>query len=500
MKKIWLTAFFFLLALICGCRAMDGLKKDLDEVLQKVEMERFNPKEEKVAKESISSHTSKPGEETQTKTVETGRIQQKPGEVEYSLTINPAPEKSSVKLMNIDEQYYPGIKLSPGYYEVMVEYKGYESYREWVKLDNDKTLKIALSQTGSAKVSVGEASPVAAEATAPVQIKKPSVEKETASEIAVVEAAPAPQLPDTLSGHIDTVTSLSFSADGAMLASGSYDSTIIIWSLKDGSILQKINHGDKIRAVSFAPGGNSLASGGNDKLVKLWDAKNGNLINTFRGLTDRVYSIEFAPGGGLIAAGGNNELVIWNTGSGKTEHHLKGDVSPYPRFGTIKAISFNPAGKDADGYMLAFTSQTGIALLNPSNKEVVILPDTSMPASVTYSPNGDYIAWGARHQHSENAYFPRLLKVATREMDAAIFRDDASAAADRVFYTAYVPGSRQLIMLSYNQAVLYDIKTGSIIRKFPGTSATSVTAASLSPDGKIFAATSDNNIRIWKMD
>jgi WD40 repeat protein len=123
-----------------------------------------------------------------------------------------------------------------------------------------------------------------------------------------------------------------------------------------------------------------------------------------------------------------------------------------------------------------------------------------MPASVTYSSNGAYIAWGARHQHSENVYFPRLLKVATREMDPEMFRNDHAATADRVFYTAYAPGGRQLIMLSYGQAVLYDIKTGSIIRKFPGTSATSVTAGALSPDGKIFAAASENNIRLWTME
>jgi WD40 repeat protein len=503
MKQLFLSVFCILLISVFGCRAMDGLKKDLDEVLQKMEMEELNPKEEKTPKESISSHVSKPLEEAPAKKNEPARIKQRPDEVEYSLTINPVPEKSVVKLLNIDEQYYPGIKLSPGYYEVMIESKGYEGYREWIKLDRDKVLKISLSKTGAAKVSAEESSaqkdkPV--HSAEPVQTKKPLAEKESPAGAVLPEPAAGLQLPDTLSGHLDSVSSLSISTDSSLLASGSYDAAVIIWSLKDGSIAHKINHGDKVRAVSFAPGGTSLASGGNDKLVKLWDSQNGNLINTFRGLADRAYCIEFAPGGQTIAAGGNNELIIWNTGSGKIEHHLKGDVAPYPRFGAIKAIAFHPSGRDANGFMLAFTSQTGIALFNPQNKEVRILPDASSPASVTYSPGGHYIAWGARHQRNENAYFPRLLKTATREMDADIFRDDAAAAADRVFYTAYVPGGRQLIMLSYNQAVLYDIKTGSIIRKFPGTSATAVTAASLSPDGKILAATSGNTIRIWKMD
>ncbi len=503
MKKVLLGFICFLFCLHIGCSAMDGLKKDLDSMLQKMEMDSLNPKEEKTGPESISSHVIKPTEEIQTKPQTTGFITQRPDEIEYSLTILPMPEKSSVKLMNIDEQYYPGIKLSPGYYEVLVESKGYESFREWIKLDKDKVLQIALSKTGAAKTTVSEA-PKPAEASAPpvapAQSKKPLAEKEGALETQAIEPEPEPKLPDMLTAHIDLVTSISISSDNSMLGSGSYDATLIIWSLKDGAIVQKINHGDKVRAVCFAPSGNAVASGGNDKLVKLWDAKTGNLLNTFRGLSDRVYSIGFSPGGHLLAAGGNNELIIWNASTGKTEHHLKGDQSPYPRFGAIKAISFNPTGKDADGFVCAFTSQTGIALFNPQTKDVVIVPDATMPASVTYSPNGNYIAWGARHQHNENAYFPRLLKVATREMDLDIFRDDPSAASDRVFYTAYVPGARQLIMLSYHQAVLYDIKTGSIIRKFPGTSSTAVTSACLSPDGKILAATAGNHIQLWKID
>ncbi len=497
MKRMFLAAFCLLLVPICGCRAMDGLKKDLDEVLQKMEMERFNPKEEKAPKESISSHATRSAEGVQANGAGTEGMQPQPWEAQYSLTINPTPEKSIVKLMNIDEEYFPGIKLSAGYYEVMVEHKGYESYREWIKLDKNKAIKIELSHAGAAKVSVADA-PLRTSAS--TQVKKAAVKKGVPQGTEGEESAPGLQLPDTLTGHIDSVTSLSFSPDSTLLASGSYDSTIIIWNLTDGSIVQKMNHGDKVRAVSFAPAGDTLASGGNDKLVKLWDSKTGKSINTFRGLTDRVYSIEFAPGGQMIAAGGNNELILWNSSSGKIEHHLVGNVAPYPRFGTIKCIAFNPNGKDSDGYMFAFTTQPGIALFNPQNKEVMILPDATMPASVTYSPTGKYIAWGARHQRSENEYFPRLLKVAAREMDAEISRDDAAAAADRVFYTAYAPGGKQLIMLSYNQAVLYDIKTGAIIRKFPGTSETAVTAASLSPDGKIFAATAGNNIRLWTMD
>ena len=55
-------------------------------------------------------------------------------------------------------------------------------------------------------------------------------------------------LPDKITGkceecvlsHSDSVTSLSFSPDGKLLASGSDDKTIIIWDINSGSLLKKI--------------------------------------------------------------------------------------------------------------------------------------------------------------------------------------------------------------------------------------------------------------------
>lgn len=498
MKKLSFIFCCIFLAMTCGCKStVDGLQRDITTVLKKMEIESLNPKEKESSKETISTYPAQPAEAENTKKVEAPKTVVRPSEMRYALTIEPNPQDSSIKLMNIDEEYYPGISLSPGYYEVMVEHKGYTAYREWIKVENNKTLKISLNKTGTATVSNVEASQPEAP---PAPIKK---EKPVAKEAQITETPIAPaalQLPATLSSHTESVTCLSFSPDGNMLASGSYDSTVIIWNLKDGSILHKLNQGDKVKTVEFSPQGAALAAGGQDKYVKLWDAKSGKQINTFKGLTDRVYSLEFSPRGDLLAVGGNNEVIMWNTGSGRIEQHLVGNVTPYPRLGPIKAIAFNPDGKDANGISCAFTCQQGIALFKPDNKEIIIIPDKSMPSSLTYSPNGKYIAWGARHQYNENSYYPRFLKVDTREMDQTITRNDDAASPDRIFYTAYTPGGRQLIMLSYNQAVLYDIKTGAIIRTFSGTSETAVTDAALSPDGKILAATAGNNIRLWPLD
>jgi len=48
--------------------------------------------------------------------------------------------------------------------------------------------------------------------------------------------------------------------------------------------------------------------------------------------------------------------------------------------------------------------------------------------------------------------------------------------------------------------VLYDIKTGAILKTFADTSQTAVTDGALSPDGKILAATAGNLIRLFTLD
>ena len=44
-----------------------------------------------------------------------------------------------------------------------------------------------------------------------------------------------------LSGHTDTVTSVALSADGSKVVSGSWDSTVKIWSTETGQVLHTLS-------------------------------------------------------------------------------------------------------------------------------------------------------------------------------------------------------------------------------------------------------------------
>jgi len=75
----------------------------------------------------------------------------------------------------------------------------------------------------------------------------------------------------TLSGHSSSVTSVMFSPDGRMIASGSWDHTIKIWSVSDGCEIGTLRgHSDYIHSVAFSSDGATLASGSDDRTVKPW--------------------------------------------------------------------------------------------------------------------------------------------------------------------------------------------------------------------------------------
>jgi len=74
-----------------------------------------------------------------------------------------------------------------------------------------------------------------------------------------------------LAGHKDAVRSLSFAPDGTMLASGSLDGTIRLWSIPRGEHLGTLpGHMEETSDVAFSPDGRTLASVNIKHSVKFW--------------------------------------------------------------------------------------------------------------------------------------------------------------------------------------------------------------------------------------
>jgi WD40 repeat protein len=55
------------------------------------------------------------------------------------------------------------------------------------------------------------------------------------------------------------INSVDFSPDGSQLVSGSYDFTVLLWSVSTGNLLGSLAHSEKINRVAFHPNGKQVA-------------------------------------------------------------------------------------------------------------------------------------------------------------------------------------------------------------------------------------------------
>lgn len=122
------------------------------------------------------------------------------------------------------------------------------------------------------------------------------------------------QLQQQLTAHTNTVTALSFSADGRLLASCAHDQTARIWACPSGQLLHTlaIQTGSQY-TVAFSADGRLLASGAGDATIYIWDIENGHPLLTLKGHTASVRSVIFVPNRHMLLSVGFDGLIfVWD--------------------------------------------------------------------------------------------------------------------------------------------------------------------------------------------
>jgi WD40 repeat protein/serine/threonine protein kinase len=124
-------------------------------------------------------------------------------------------------------------------------------------------------------------------------------------------AAPGP--PSFLNGHTLPVDGVAFSPDGKMLASSSWDGSVILWDVGARRSLTSLRgHTGNTQDVAFSPDGRTLASCADDSTIKLWNMASLQQAATFHGHRGPVSAIAFSPDGKHLVSAGAGAVRFWH--------------------------------------------------------------------------------------------------------------------------------------------------------------------------------------------
>jgi transducin (beta)-like 1 len=171
------------------------------------------------------------------------------------------------------------------------------------------------------------------------------------------------------SGHTYSITLIKRNSCGKLLASGSCDTTVKIWSTdRDNCVHDLKGHTSSVNDITWTnsclrthnQNYNNLLASCAGNVVILWDVETGSCIHKLSSHDYFVTSINLSPDGKFIVSGyGDKNVFIWSTTSGKL---LKTYESP---FSAVKKVTWN----SRSGKAACLTDDNNLFVLNLKDEQ-----------------------------------------------------------------------------------------------------------------------------------
>lgn len=296
---------------------------------------------------------------------------------------------------------------------------------------------------------------------------------------------------ERLSGHLDWVHSIVFINDG-LLASGSADGTVALWNtetLENVDVLA--GHSDWVTGLAISPDKKILASASDDKTVMLWDIQGyrkpfGEPLAVPNNLP---FGIAFDPNSGNLATSIGNPhggVLFWDRNH---RSQILGAIDTRVVAGTL---AYSPDGKKlatggSDGSIIYWNANT----FPPTSQGEPLVGHSSSILSLSFSHNGRLLASTSADGVANVWDLNTNPKAILRTFSLLSQYGDPSVLI-------FSPMDDNLIAYgSDNNLVIYNLSTQEE-EIYPGLLDT-VSSVAFSPDGTTIAASSYGSIMLWDL-
>jgi len=284
-----------------------------------------------------------------------------------------------------------------------------------------------------------------------------------------------------LTGHADDLDDVTFSPDGKLCATSSFDGTTRLWH-RDGRLAVELRGSSAaIKAAAFSPNGRAVVTASADGAARIWTTE-GKLLGSFRGHEGEVTQAAFVDDERVLTRGADGTVQVW--------------TARRPQRGVF-------AGHDAGLYWGTF-SHSGKRVVTAAEDKSARLWDLEGRELARLEGHKGIVTWASFSADDD------CVVTASDDREARVWCDleprveRASVRLgphrDGLVYAEFLPANRRVITASQDgKFAIWDASSGHLVsQKDVGGR---LAAARLSADGsRVVVGLDDGTIQVWLLD